>query len=260
MVHWTGHAKTSAIPSWLVDGSGRPRRQTGLGSSKPRTQGNPTRALPLRRAAVMVRPTRLCQALARAVSDWFSDLELIGPDGEGMAGRPGFSALLAALVRDESRLETVPASLTVALWRAAMGARADGAPMYPRAAAAAALNRIQSDISHGRPLRSARFAHLKAFLRRHGDIETRPALRDDHPSVAYQCGRLLGILAAIGQPSARGACRACAAPHLRLRARQPYCDSLRVASLHLRPSTPLRQWQSSRLETLVLCRKSLPSL
>lgn len=124
--------------------------------------------------------------LRARVAAWFADLEMVSR--EGVAGDPPrFLALAGALAPD---LETLPAHLLLGLWRAALG----GGPL-PRAVLAQAVRRTSAELLANQPPNPARMALMRAHLVRGGKIAMGPRLNPDHPSTAYQCGRLLAVLA-----------------------------------------------------------------
>lgn len=129
--------------------------------------------------------------LAKNVHDWFSDLSIVRRDGNGLAPDPVLRRLLASLVRD---LDDLPSALEARIWRAAV----HGEPI-PRDALSRALSRVRVDILKDQPFDHARMGVLKAFHLRNpiGKIPMEPFLDEDHPQAAYQCGRLMAMLAAL---------------------------------------------------------------
>jgi CRISPR-associated protein Csd1 len=129
--------------------------------------------------------------LARNVNAWFEDLSIVRRDGNGLALLPKIRPLLFSLVRDSADL---PASLESQVWRAAV----HGEPI-PREALSRALSRVRIDILKDLPFHHGRMGLLKAFhLRKHGgDLPMEPYLDEDHPEAAYQCGRLMAMLASL---------------------------------------------------------------
>jgi CRISPR-associated protein Csd1 len=127
--------------------------------------------------------------LLKSVLRWFEDLAIVKRDGSGMAKPPKFFALLYSLVRD---LRELPAPLEARLWRCAMRGEA-----LPFEILGRALPKIRSEILQDEPIRHARIGLLRAFHVRRGDDAMTPGLNEDYPHPAYQCGRLLAVLAAI---------------------------------------------------------------
>lgn len=170
--------------AWLFVGGEGPGRAT---------PGNRYYALTLSGAAgrVMVRDWaegRLDELAAR-IAAWFADLSIVRRDGNGLALPPKFLAVLGALVRD---LRDLPAPWESMLWRAAVhGER------IPAQAHAAALVRLKSETFQNEPCNHARMGLLKAFHVRQGDSAMQPNLNEKHPAPAYQCGRLMAVLAAL---------------------------------------------------------------
>lgn len=138
------------------------------------------------------------EELAGAIDAWFSDLAIVRPQGGGIAPPPPFFALLNALVRDP---KDVPASLAAKLFRSAVRGES-----IPSAAMAQALARARVDFIQGNPLKTGRMGLLRAYFvrkQRIGKGETempetiQPSLTEDLASPAYQCGRLMAVLAAV---------------------------------------------------------------
>jgi CRISPR-associated protein Csd1 len=128
--------------------------------------------------------------LVANIDAWFEHLAIIRRDGSGLAPRPKFQAVLAAMVRE---LKDVPPPLEAKLWRVAVR----GEPI-PEFAMAQALARLKIDINSDTPMRHARIGLLKAFhvrKNRKGGAEMKPYLNEDHPEAAYHCGRLMAIYA-----------------------------------------------------------------
>ena len=129
------------------------------------------------------------EELAQRIDNWFDHLSIIRRDGAGLAAPPKFLAVLGALVRD---LDNLAAPLEATLWRVAV--RGDAIPYQ---VLAAALGRMKIDILTNEPFNHARAGLLKAFHVRQGDTAMQPILNEDHPEAAYQCGRLMAVLAAL---------------------------------------------------------------
>jgi CRISPR-associated protein Csd1 len=128
--------------------------------------------------------------LLRAVTTWFDAFAIVHRTGQGMAPAPKFWAVLGALVRD---LADLPAPVVSKLWRVAL----DPDAPIPHQQMAQALRRLRIDIVNDDPSNHARIGLLKAYHVRKGDPHMKPYLNEDHPSVAYQCGRLMAVLADI---------------------------------------------------------------
>lgn len=126
--------------------------------------------------------------LARNVDRWFSDLSITRRDGDGLAPSPRMLSVLAALVRD---LDDLPPPLETQIWNVAVRCQP-----IPRQAMVRALARLKIDVLTAQPINHARVGLLKAFHLRKGD-SLEPHLNEDHPDSAYQCGRLMAMLAAL---------------------------------------------------------------
>lgn len=129
------------------------------------------------------------EELAANIAAWFDDLAIVARDGDGLAPAPKFASILAATVRD---LGDVPAPLTTRMWHVALDNLA-----IPSEVMAKTLSRVRIDITKDDPFNHARMGILKAFCIRKGDTHMQPGLNQDHPEVAYHCGRLLSVLAYI---------------------------------------------------------------
>jgi CRISPR-associated protein Csd1 len=128
--------------------------------------------------------------LVASVDAWFEHLAIVRRDGDGLAPKPKFLAVLGALVRE---LKDVPPPVEAKLWCVAV--RKEPIPEF---AMAQALARVKIDIIADTPMRHARIGLLKAYhirKNREGDAEMKPYLNEDHPDAAYHCGRLMAIYA-----------------------------------------------------------------
>lgn len=122
-----------------------------------------------------------------SVVGWFRDLAIVHRRGEGLAPPPKFMAVLGSLVRD---LKDVPPPLAASMWTAAI----HQGPI-PRTAVARAVDRARIDVIDDNPANHARMGLLRAYHKRTGDVHMNEYLNEDHPSKAYQCGRLMAVLA-----------------------------------------------------------------
>lgn len=136
------------------------------------------------------------EELITKIEQWFSDLEIVARDGGRAAPEPKFMAVCGALVRE---LKDLPAPTTTMLWRVALA----GLPI-PQPLIAQALTRFRSDLIGDKPFNHARMGLMKAyFIRKGGNQNMSTYLNKEHPEPAYQCGRLLAMLASL-QRSALG--------------------------------------------------------
>lgn len=130
------------------------------------------------------------------IDAWFDDLAIIARDGQKTAAPPKFLAVVGALVRDR---KDAPAPLITELWRTALNRRKP----FPHAAFSRALLESRKTLMKSRKAvineeaqNHARMGLLKAYhIRNRGDRHMSHKLNPDHPSPAYQCGRLLAVLA-----------------------------------------------------------------
>lgn len=136
------------------------------------------------------------EELVSKIEQWFADFEIVARDGGKTASEPKFLAVCGALVRD---LKELPAPTATTLWRVALA----GLPI-PQPFLVQALVRFRSDLIGDKPFNHARMGLIKAyFIRKGGNHNMSAHLNKEHPESAYQCGRLLAVLAAL-QRSALG--------------------------------------------------------
>lgn len=136
------------------------------------------------------------EELVTRIEQWFSDFEIIARDGGKPAPDPKFMAVCGSLVRE---LKDLPAQTTTILWRVALAGL-----LIPQPFVAQALIRFRSDLIGDKPFNHARMGLMKAyFIRKGGNQNMSVYLNKEHPEPAYQCGRLLAMLASL-QRSALG--------------------------------------------------------
>lgn len=140
---------------------------------------------------VMVRDWQQGQLteLLENIASWFDDLQIIARDGSKLAPPPKFLAVVGCLVRD---LKDAPAPLINELWRTALNKNKP----IPYAAFTLALLESRKAIIKEEAQNHARMGLIKAYhIRNKGDQHMTTKLNPEHPSPAYQCGRLLAVLA-----------------------------------------------------------------
>jgi len=143
------------------------------------------------------------EGLVKNIFDWFEDLSIVHRDGKGLAPSPKFLAVLGATVRE---LDELPNPFVTKMWRVAV--RGEG---IPGAALARGFGRAKVAILKDEPLNHAGLGLLKAYHVRNNRIkggnpmaeDMKPYLNESHPNPAYQCGRLMAVLAKL-QKSALG--------------------------------------------------------
>lgn len=124
------------------------------------------------------------------IARWFSDFEVVARNGNNIAPDPKFMAVCGAIVRD---LKDLPAPTATILWRVALA----GLPI-PQPFIAQALSRFRIDLIEDKPFNHARMGLIKAyFIRKGGNHNMSVYLNKEHPEPAYQCGRLLAVLASL---------------------------------------------------------------
>lgn len=143
--------------------------------------------------------------LVARIEQWFADLEIANQYDGGLARSPRFNDVCIALIRrDENKsysenLKRLPAPTATILWRVALA----GLPI-PQPFLVQTLGRFRSDLIDDKPFNHARMGLIKAyFIRKGGNHNMSAHLNKEHPEPAYQCGRLLAMLAAL-QRSALG--------------------------------------------------------
>lgn len=135
--------------------------------------------------------------LVRHVSQWFEDFSIVARNGSSLAPNPKFMAALGSMVRD---LDELHGPLEARLWRTAVKGEA-----FPQAAQAHALIRLRSSVMRGESMSHAGIGLLKAYHIRNNRLkggnpmteQLQPHLNQQHPSPAYQCGRLMAVLASL---------------------------------------------------------------
>lgn len=161
--------------------------------ARPDLAGNTFYVLTLSGAAgrVMVRDWMegAFALLVEAIEAWFSDLSIMARDGRGLAPPPKFLAVLAALARE---LKEVSPGAEAKLWAVAIRRAA-----VPRDLLAQTLRRVRKDVIERATPNHARYGLLRAFHVRTGDSYMNAFLNEAHPEPAYQCGRIMAMLAGI---------------------------------------------------------------
>ncbi|MCE5219296.1 type I-C CRISPR-associated protein Cas8c/Csd1 [bacterium] len=136
--------------------------------------------------------------LVENIAAWFDDLAIVHrAGGNALAPCPKFLAVLSATVRE---LDDLAAPMVSRVWRSALHCEP-----IPRSAHAQALARVRLDILNDAVPNHARMGLLRAYhLRAHrskGDDvmaqALKPYLNEEHPSLAYHCGRLMAVYAAL---------------------------------------------------------------
>lgn len=128
--------------------------------------------------------------LVTRIEQWFSDLEIVARDGGKSAPEPKFMAVCGSIMRD---LKDLPAPTATTLWRAALA----GLPI-PQPIIAQAMARFRTELIEDKPFNHARMGLIKSyFIRKGGDHQMSVYLNKEHPEPAYQCGRLLAVLAGL---------------------------------------------------------------
>lgn len=132
------------------------------------------------------------EELVRNVEAWFSDLQIVARDGQGLARDPKFMAVAGAVIRE---LKDLPAPTAATLWKSAVARLPIPCPLM-----AQALARFRADlVDKDQPaFNHARMGLIKAYFVRltpGGDSAVTACYNPDHTyPVAYHCGRLLAVL------------------------------------------------------------------
>ncbi|MBN2793695.1 MAG: type I-C CRISPR-associated protein Cas8c/Csd1 [Desulfuromonadales bacterium] len=139
------------------------------------------------------------EELVERIEHWFADLEIVGQFEKGLARDPKFNEVCLSMVRyDKSKsyfenLNKLPAPTAATLWRVALA----GLPI-PQPIIAQAMARFRADLIDDKLFNQARMGLIKAyFIRKGGDHQMSAYLNKEHPEPAYQCGRLLAVLAGL---------------------------------------------------------------
>ncbi len=135
------------------------------------------------------------EALLANVRNWFDDLSIVHRDGQTLAPSPRFLAVPGATVH---QLDELPNHFIATLWRVAVRGEA-----IPEAALAKAFGRVKAGILEDKPLNHAGLGLIKAYHVRKNRMkggnpmaaDVKPYLNENHPHPAYQCGRLMAVLA-----------------------------------------------------------------
>lgn len=160
------------------------------------------------------------ESLASAIADWFDDLQITSRTGDSCAPAPSLDRLSYSCLslrsqrsKDQKQKDDERRRLSQPLLHSALtGARlSDVLPLRILSCLRPELSSADSG-QEDAPLQPNRFAVLRAYLvrffRERGDISMSdaitPVLNPTVPSAAYQCGRVLAILAAL-QKRALGA-------------------------------------------------------
>lgn len=134
--------------------------------------------------------------LAANVTQWFDDFMICSREGSGVAKDPKFHAIMYSLVRKD--LDELPPAFVTDMWRVAFSGQ-----QFPYVSLSIALQRIRAEIiDPDKNPNHARMGLIKAYHVRKarlygGESNLKPFLNEDHPSAAYQAGRLMAVLAAI---------------------------------------------------------------
>ncbi|GFP21258.1 CRISPR-associated protein Csd1 [Candidatus Hakubella thermalkaliphila] len=140
------------------------------------------------------------EELVANVSQWFSDLEIVEivqRDGSLPTRNPKFLVVLGTLVRV---LKDLPAPTVAKMWRVAVRGEA-----IPYSFLAQTLSRRKMEIIQNKAISLAGMGLIKAYhvrkYRKEGNTTLaemlKPKLTEDFPSPAYQCGRLMAVLAGL---------------------------------------------------------------
>jgi CRISPR-associated protein Csd1 len=142
--------------------------------------------------------------LVANVEHWFSDLAIVRRDGQGFARTPKFFAVLGATVRE---LDDLPPPFVAKMWRVAVR----NEPI-PQSALANVMVRVRSAILKDESMSHAGMGLIRAYhVRLNRKTKGGRAMEDELTAdlneglhdPAYQCGRLLAVLAEL-QRSALG--------------------------------------------------------
>jgi CRISPR-associated protein Csd1 len=133
--------------------------------------------------------------LARNIIAWFDDLNIVQKDGTAITKPPKLLNVLGATARE---LDDLSAPLVAKVWRVAVKGEA-----IPYFILSQTLIRAKAAIIQGDSPRTTGMGLIKAYHNRRKRKEAnntldkmlQPALNENYPSQAYQCGRLMALLA-----------------------------------------------------------------
>jgi CRISPR-associated protein Csd1 len=136
--------------------------------------------------------------LVENTEKWFDHLRIVNPDGSSIAPPPGLERVIAAQLpkrrkdQDYDKWFAPAASTRNAFWQAAI----EGKPI-PYKALCRAVVEVRMEILDDKLVDIIRMALMKIYhLRKEkGDSHMQPYLNKDHPHPAYQCGRMMAVLA-----------------------------------------------------------------
>lgn len=139
------------------------------------------------------------EKLEANIEQWFKDLQIIYLNGETMSRPPKLFSILMSSVRDKKDIQ---ADTEYKTYRAAI----NNEPL-PLNLLSSVVLRIKANMSKGGTdqsgITSVQAGLIKTYHLRKRRLEgdemesLRPILNEDHPSIAYQAGRLLAVLAEI---------------------------------------------------------------
>lgn len=135
------------------------------------------------------------QSLTDNINQWFSDLKIVKKDGDAVAHYPKFLAVLGSTVRD---LNDLAAPNSAKLWRVAIHNESIPSYFLFQSLARRKIEIIQDQILNSTGLGLIKAYHVRKY-RKEGNSTLadilKPVLNEDFPNPAYQCGRLLAVLA-----------------------------------------------------------------
>ncbi|MGI6458010.1 MAG: type I-C CRISPR-associated protein Cas8c/Csd1 [bacterium] len=136
------------------------------------------------------------ETLAYAITRWFDDLKIVCDDGSGYSPDPKFMRVVYGMTHESQDL---PAPSITQLWNCAVRM----SPI-PDSFLSRCIERFRVDAIKEERQNPARVGLIKAYhIRKYGENYMSPSLNANHPSPAYQCGRLMAVLADL-QRSALG--------------------------------------------------------
>lgn len=135
------------------------------------------------------------ESLTDNINQWFSDLKIVKKDGDAVAHYPKFLAVLGSTVRD---LNDLAAPNSAKLWRVAIHNESIPSYFLFQSLARRKIEIIQDQILNSTGLGLIKAYHVRKY-RKEGNSTLadilKPVLNEDFPNPAYQCGRLLAVLA-----------------------------------------------------------------
>jgi CRISPR-associated protein Csd1 len=132
--------------------------------------------------------------LVRNINQWFDDLQMVWHDGARIALPPRFISVLQALTRDVNEL---PTPLVSKLWRVAVRGEEIPYQVLAQSISRRKVEILQNEEPNVNGMALIRAYHLRKYRKEGNKLAEMLTgkLNKQFPGVAYQCGRLMAVLA-----------------------------------------------------------------